>query len=105
MVTGAAHELGQHVRERTAPSGDALRLVPPGTPPGQLSVDSNVRDAWVDAQPVDEQLERRGDMDLVTSTRTVLWHDERLDVTDEIVQLLNAALPPVAPPEKEDEPK
>ena len=31
----------------------------------------------------------RGDPELLISTRAVLWHDERLDITDEIVRRLN----------------
>jgi hypothetical protein len=41
-------------------SGDALRLVPAGAPPGELTVESNVREAWVGAQPLDAQLDGGG---------------------------------------------
>ena len=41
-------------------STDCLRLVPPGTPPGLVSVDSNVKLAWVDAEPPDLQLDGGG---------------------------------------------
>jgi Skp family chaperone for outer membrane proteins len=45
--------------------------------------------------PITDDLAQRGDLDLITSTRTVLWHDDRLDITDGLIQVLNAALPPV----------
>jgi hypothetical protein len=39
---------------------DCIRLVPPGTPPGQLCITSNVPSAWIDATPLDEQLDGGG---------------------------------------------
>ena len=39
---------------------DCLRLVPPGSPPGQLSVQSNYGGAWVNAAPLDLQLDGGG---------------------------------------------
>jgi hypothetical protein len=39
---------------------DCVRLVPPGSPPGQLSVTSNLPEAWVDVTPLDEQLDGGG---------------------------------------------
>ena len=39
--------------------------------------------------PVPEDLEDLKDLNLITSTRTVLWHDERLDLTDAIIEALN----------------
>lgn len=44
--------------------------------------------------PVTDEIENLRDLNLVTSTRTVLWHDDRLDVTDALVEQLNAQLPP-----------
>src|SRR5262245_25201827 len=41
-------------------SQDCLRLVPPGTPPGMLSINSNLDEAWVDASPLDLQLDGGG---------------------------------------------
>ena len=49
---------------------------------------------WV---PLGDDLYKLADLDILTSTRTVLWRDERLDVTAEVVQALNAALPPAPP--------
>ena len=41
----------------------------------------------------------KGEVDLsaMMATRTVLWRDDRLDVTDDLIQTLNASLPPPAP--------
>jgi hypothetical protein len=40
--------------------GDCIRLVPPGTAPGLLTVESNVPGAWIDASPLDETLDGGG---------------------------------------------
>ena len=39
---------------------DCVRLVPPGTPPGLLAVDSNVAGVFIDAAPLDNQLDGGG---------------------------------------------
>jgi hypothetical protein len=39
---------------------DCVRLVPPGTPPNLLAVQSNVADAWIDVGPLDDQLDTGG---------------------------------------------
>jgi hypothetical protein len=39
---------------------DCIRLVPPGTPPGVVAVQSNVTGVWVDADPLDLQLDGGG---------------------------------------------
>jgi hypothetical protein len=39
---------------------DCVRLVPPGTPPGQLTVTSNVPGVWIDSNPLDYQLDGGG---------------------------------------------
>jgi len=41
-------------------SSDCIRLVPPGTPPGQLVLQSNIAGAWLDAGPLDLQLDGGG---------------------------------------------
>src|SRR5262249_1290269 len=41
-------------------STDCVRLVPPGTPPGLVAVDSNVKQAWVGLEPPDLQLDGGG---------------------------------------------
>lgn len=46
---------------------------------------------WV---PLGQEFVERGDLDLITSTRTALWVDGRLDVTGDVVQHLNASLGP-----------
>jgi len=37
--------------------------------------------------------ENEADLDLVVATRTVLWRDERLDVTGQVLEFLNAGRP------------
>ncbi len=39
---------------------DCVRLVPPGTPPGQVNLRSNVSGVWVDISPLDLQLDGGG---------------------------------------------
>ncbi len=39
---------------------DCVRLVPPGTPPGMLTVQSNTAGAWIDLSPLDDQLDGGG---------------------------------------------
>jgi hypothetical protein len=39
---------------------DCVRLVPPGTPPNLLALQSNAADAWVDVGPLDDQLDGGG---------------------------------------------
>ncbi len=41
-------------------SGDAVRLVAPGTPPGAVSVSADLAGAWIAAQPLDERLDEGG---------------------------------------------
>lgn len=41
-------------------SSDCIRLVPPGTPPGQLLLQSNISGAWLDTSPLDLQLDGGG---------------------------------------------
>lgn len=41
-------------------SFDCLRLVPPGTPPGMLTVRSNLREPWINSSPLDLQLDGGG---------------------------------------------
>ncbi|MCH8153535.1 MAG: FG-GAP repeat protein [Planctomycetes bacterium] len=41
-------------------ASDCIRLVPPGTPPGMLAVGSNLPGAWLDASPLDLQLDGGG---------------------------------------------
>lgn len=43
-----------------ASRSDCVRLVPPGTPPGLVSVRNGVADAWVSAAPLDLQLDGGG---------------------------------------------
>ncbi|MHC4067655.1 MAG: hypothetical protein ACYSUI_24560, partial [Planctomycetota bacterium] len=43
----------------TSPS-DCIRLVPPGTPPGMLAVESNMTGAWIDVSPPDIGLDGGG---------------------------------------------
>jgi Skp family chaperone for outer membrane proteins len=44
--------------------------------------------------PFGAELDRNMDPSVMMATRTVLWRDDRLDVTRELVDSLNAALPP-----------
>lgn len=44
--------------------------------------------------PLGQEFIERGDLDLITSTRTALWSDSRLDITADLVQHLNASLEP-----------
>ena len=46
---------------------DRIRLVPPGTPPGLVAVSSNVPDVWIDAYPLDLQLDDGGFADFERS--------------------------------------
>jgi hypothetical protein len=39
---------------------DCVRLVPPGTPPGMVSVDATAAGAWIDIAPLDDQLDGGG---------------------------------------------
>jgi hypothetical protein len=41
-------------------ASDCVRLVPPGTPPGELVVTSNVPGVWIDSDPLDYQLDGGG---------------------------------------------
>jgi hypothetical protein len=41
-------------------ASDCIRLVPPGTPPGLLSVGSDVGGTWVDVSPLDDTLDGGG---------------------------------------------
>jgi hypothetical protein len=41
-------------------ASDCIRLVPPGTPPGLLSVGSDVGGSWVDVSPLDDTLDGGG---------------------------------------------
>ena len=41
-------------------ASDCVRLVPPGSPPGMVNVESNFGGVWVDIQPLDEQLDAGG---------------------------------------------
>ncbi len=41
-------------------ASDCVRLVPPGTPPGIMAVQSNVPGVWVQATPLDDQLDGGG---------------------------------------------
>ncbi|MHC4947964.1 MAG: hypothetical protein ACYTG1_06855 [Planctomycetota bacterium] len=41
-------------------ASDCVRLVPPGTPPGQVFVTANLPGAWVDVAPLDETLDGGG---------------------------------------------
>jgi hypothetical protein len=41
-------------------ASDCIRLVPPGTAPGLLTVESTVPGAWIDASPLDETLDGGG---------------------------------------------
>ncbi|UCG33990.1 MAG: FG-GAP repeat protein, partial [Phycisphaerales bacterium] len=41
-------------------AGDCIRLVPPGTPPGELVVTSSMPNVWVDSSPLDLQLDGGG---------------------------------------------
>ena len=41
-------------------ANDCIRLVPPGTPPGMVMGCSNLPSIWVDAAPLDEQLDGGG---------------------------------------------
>jgi hypothetical protein len=41
-------------------AGDCIRLVPPGTPPGLLAVQSTASSAWINVEPLDLQLDGGG---------------------------------------------
>jgi parallel beta-helix repeat protein len=41
-------------------ANDCIRLVPPGTPPGAVMVSANLAEIWVDATPLDNQLDGGG---------------------------------------------
>ncbi|UCG15671.1 MAG: hypothetical protein JSV19_10295, partial [Phycisphaerales bacterium] len=55
---------------------DRIRLVPPGGPPGLVAVRSTVPDAWIDAYPLDLQLDDGGFADFERSypQRTVVTY-------------------------------
>ena len=38
-------------------ASDCIRLVPPGTPPGMMQVQTGTQGAWIDATPLDLQLD------------------------------------------------
>ncbi len=44
-------------------------------------------DLW---DPLKADFAERGDLELVMNTRTVLWRSDRLDITDDIIQVLNS---------------
>ncbi|UCG17075.1 MAG: hypothetical protein JSV19_03395 [Phycisphaerales bacterium] len=46
---------------------DRIRLVPPGTPPGLVAVSSTIPDVWIDAYPLDLQLDDGGFADFERS--------------------------------------
>ena len=46
---------------------DCIRLVPPGTPPGILAVQSNATGAWIDVDPLDNMLDGGGFADFERS--------------------------------------
>ncbi|UCG17574.1 MAG: hypothetical protein JSV19_05990 [Phycisphaerales bacterium] len=48
-------------------AGDWIRLVPPGTPPGLVAVSSTIPDVWIDAYPLDLQLDDGGFADFQRS--------------------------------------
>ena len=48
-------------------AGDCIRLVPPGTSPGLLTVVSNVAGAWIDVSPLDDTLDGGGFADFERS--------------------------------------
>jgi hypothetical protein len=39
---------------------DCVQLVPPGTPPNLLAVQSNAADSWIEVAPLDEQIDGGG---------------------------------------------
>jgi hypothetical protein len=39
---------------------DCVQLVPPGTPPHMLAVESNAADAWIEVAPLDDQIDGGG---------------------------------------------
>lgn len=43
--------------------------------------------------PIDENFERIQDLDVVIATRATLWRDDRLDVTQQVLDFLNAGKP------------
>jgi len=45
------------------------------------------------SSPLAQDFEKNADLDLVIATRTVLWHDDRADVTPAILEFLNAGRP------------
>ncbi|UCG15619.1 MAG: SUMF1/EgtB/PvdO family nonheme iron enzyme [Phycisphaerales bacterium] len=47
--------------------GDSIRLVPPGGPPGLVAIRSTVPDVWIDAYPLDLQLDDGGFADFERS--------------------------------------
>jgi Skp family chaperone for outer membrane proteins len=50
--------------------------------------------------PLEADFETKGDLDIFMGTRAVLCRDDSLDVTAELVQRLNALLPPAPTPPK-----
>ncbi len=43
--------------------------------------------------PLGPDFEKTAELDIVVATRAVLWQDERLDVTDKVLEFLNAGKP------------
>jgi hypothetical protein len=63
LPAGAWVELvvsGQLLDGTTFSANDCVRLVPPGTPPGAVMVSANLPGIWVDATPLDDQLDGGG---------------------------------------------
>ena len=45
------------------------------------------------SSPLPPKFEEEADLELVIATRNVLWHDDRLDVTPQVLEFLNAGQP------------
>ena len=45
------------------------------------------------SSPLPPKFEDEADLELVIATRSVLWHDDRLDVTPQVLEFLNAGQP------------
>lgn len=43
--------------------------------------------------PLKQDFAERGDLELVMNTRTVLWRSDRLDITNDVIEVLNSSLP------------
>ena len=70
LDSGALLELvvtGNLLDETPFEAGDCIRLVPPGTSPGLLTVESNVAGAWIDVSPLDDTLDGGGFADFERS--------------------------------------